>query len=58
MKGTPMANIIGIPILIVTGVLVLVLAAATVNDPACAAVANHIPAIRAVERFLMLCWAV
>lgn len=53
-----MANIIGVPILIVLAVLVLVLAAATVNDPACAAVANHIPAIRAVERFLMLCWAV
>ena len=53
-----MANIIGIPILIVSGVLIWLLAAATVNDPACAAVANHIPAIRAVERFLMLCWAV
>ena len=53
-----MEKAIGIPILIMGMTLAWVLAAATVNDPACAAVANHIPAIRAVERFLMLCWAV
>ena len=53
-----MANIIGISILITLGVSVSLLTAATVNDPACAAVATHPPLFRVVEQFLMLCWLV
>lgn len=53
-----MLDTIGISILITAGVSVSLLTAATVNDPACAAVAGHIPIVRAVEQFLMLCWLV
>lgn len=53
-----MLDTIGISLLITAGVSVSLLTAATVNDGACAAVAGHIPVVRAVEQFLMLCWLV
>lgn len=56
--GNPMLNTIGITAMIMASVGALVYGAAMVNDPACAAVADHIPVIRAAERFLMLCWLV
>lgn len=53
-----MANIIGIPLMVLVVLSISVLAAATVNDGACAAVAAHPTVIRAIEQFLMLCWLV